>query len=557
VYDEDRQRGSDFNLAEVHEAIAEVIGDREALISSSRRLTWNELTDRTRRLANFLLGKGLTVHRERHELNNSEAGQDRVAILLCNRPEYIETMVGSFKARLVPCNVNYRYTASELRYLFADMAPAAVVFEGQFATVLESALAEMNLDPVLLEVGTTDGSASLTGAIEYEDALASSPSSRPDVACSPDDLYILYTGGTTGSPKGVLWRQADVFVTALGGRDFQKGAREWSSIEEFTTSIASRKGIRALSAAPFMHGTGQWIGLQALHSGGAIVIPNIIDRFDANDVLDTVSREGVNLLAIAGESFAKPILTALQGEDRNLSALNMLISSGAALTPQSKRNIISHLEHVRIRDTVGSSEAGPLAQVVNGGETMSNETRFTPDDETFVLDEKKEKFLEPGHHGVGWLARGGRIPLGYLNDPEKTFETFRNVQGVRVSVPGDRAVLEMDGTLNVLGRDSVTINSGGEKIYAEEVESVILKHPDIRDVIVVGRQSERWGSEVTALIETEQGVALEANEILELCALHIARYKLPKNIIVVERVMRSPAGKPNYAWARQVAEDFC
>jgi acyl-CoA synthetase (AMP-forming)/AMP-acid ligase II len=553
--DDDRNPAAEFNLAEVSETIAGAVGDRDALVAPSRRVTWTELNERTRRLANFFLDRGLGVRRERPELGDSEVGQDRVAVLLYSRPEYIETMLGSFKARLAPCNVNYRYVAPELISLFDDMAPAAVVYETPFAEVLGDALTHSDHRPILVEVGSGGGGVSLSGAIAYEDALAGSASTRPPVSWSPDDLYILYTGGTTGAPKGVLWRQADIFVAALGGRNYREGARDWGSLDEIRTSVADRQGVRSLSAAPFMHGTGQWIAFQALHTGGAVVMPRIVERFDADDVLDTVAREQVGLLAIAGESFAKPLLDSLASTPRDLSSLRMLVTSGAALTPASKRSLIDHLPHVRIRDTVGSSEAGPIAQVVSSGAGLAEHNRFAAGEGALVVDEQMERLLQPGHDGTGWLARAGRIPLGYFNDPGKTGQAFRMIGGRRVSIPGDRARIDADGSIEVLGRDSVTINSGGEKIFAEEIESVLLKHPDIRDVIVVGRPSERWGSEVVALIEPREGRSIETADVLDLCHRHVARYKVPKQLIVVDHVARNPAGKPNYAWARQVAED--
>jgi acyl-CoA synthetase (AMP-forming)/AMP-acid ligase II len=548
-----RRDGVDFNLGQVQEAIGEVVGDREALISSDRRVTWTQLTERTRQLANFFLGQGLTVHQERSTLGDSEVVQDRVAILLHSRPEYIETMLGSFKARLAPCNVNYRYVASELASLFSDMQPAAVVYQSEFADALGQALAESVRRPLLIEVGSAPGVVTLPGAIAYEDALAGSSSDSPPVSCSPDDLYILYTGGTTGTPKGVLWRQADIFVTALGGRNYRARGREWRSLEEIAASVRDREGVRALSAAPFMHGTGQWIAFQALHTGGAVVVPSVLERFDADDVLDAIAKERASLLAIAGESFAKPLVSALDEQHRDLSSLRMVVTSGAALTPESKGRLIAHLGDVRIRDTIGSSEAGPMAQIVSSGTGPVVQARFVADAAAQVVDERMEHLLEAGHDGTGWLARGGRIPLGYFNDPEKTRQTFRVIGDIRVSIPGDRARIDVDGTIDVLGRDAVTINSGGEKIFAEEIEAVLLTHPRIRDAIVVGRPSDRWGSEVVALIEMEGGSPLDPDEVLTLCYQHLARYKAPKHMIFVDRVVRSAAGKADYAWARRIA----
>jgi fatty-acyl-CoA synthase len=567
----------EFNLAEVQEALAARIGGREAIVTPERRFTWAQLTERTRRFANLLRAEGVTVHAERSGLADHEAGQDRVAICLLNGHEYLEAILGSLKARAAPCNVNYRYVTSELEELLADMAPRALVYQAQFAPQLGAAIDSLCaagvIDRPALLLQVPDGSdvALLTGAVEYESALASASPERPPLEWSPDDLYILYTGGTTGKPKGVLWRQGDIFVTALGGRNFRQGAREWDSLDELVEAVAARTGARGLSAAPFMHGTGQWVSFQALHTGGTVVIQGVVDRFDAGDVLDTVERERVSLLTIAGEAFAAPLIDAMDARPRDLSCLVVVSSSGAALSPKSKEAIMARLPGVRIRDIMGSSEAGPLADNIDlparsgeGGGTGGADAagpgagkrrpvRFRPDPQTCVLDETRTTVLAPDHEDTGWLARSGRIPLGYLNDAEKTAATFRSIGGRRLTIPGDRARLHADGTVEVLGRDAVTINSGGEKIFAEEVEAAVRHHPGVRDVIVVGRPSERWGSEVVAIVEPEPGADLDDGELLATCAREIARYKLPKAVITVDRVRRNPAGKADYAWAKSVA----
>lgn len=549
----------EFNLAEVQEALSERLALREAVVTAQRRLSWRDLTERTRRLANVFLGAGVSVYEERPTLAQHEAGQERVAICLLNGHEYLEAILGAFKARAAPCNVNYRYVESELEQLLADMRPRAVVYHAEFAPRLGAALSRLESAgrvrrPLLLQVADRSREPLLPGALDYEAALAGAPPDRPDLEWSPDDLYVLYTGGTTGHPKAVLWRQADIFVTALGGRNFRERGREWSSLEEIVEAAAQREGARGLSAAPFMHGTGQWVSFQVLHTGGAVVVQGVVDRFDAADVLDTAERERVTLLTIAGEAFAAPLIGAMDERHRDLSSISVVSTSGAALSPKSKAALMARLPGVRIRDVMGSSEAGPLADnLVLPGAAEPGVVRFRPDPHTCVVDDERCHLLAPGHEGTGWLARGGRIPLGYMNDAGRTEATFRTVEGRRLTIPGDRARLLADGTLEILGRDAVTINSGGEKIFAEEVEAAVRHHRGVRDVIVVGRPSERWGSEVVAIVEPEPGESVDEADLLDTCSREIARYKLPKAIITVDHVRRSPAGKADYSWARAVA----
>ncbi len=540
------------NLAVVQEALAEQLADREAIVTAERRLTWAELTDRSRRLANVLLASGVTFRTARSELAPYESGQDTVALYLFNGHQYLEAMLGAFKARAVPGNVNYRYVEAELLQLLGDMAPRAIVFDGRFASRLAAVVDRLPHRPLLLQVAGGGGPVEplLPGAVDYELALAGASPARPRLDWSPDDLYTLYTGGTTGQPKGVLWRQADVFVAAMGGRNF-RARREWRSVDELVDAAIARPGPRVLSAAPFMHGTGQWVAFQALHAGGSVVVPSIVDRYDAADVLDTVEAERVTLVVIAGEAFARPLLDAVGARRRDLTSLTTVASSGAALSPESVDELRRRLPGLRVRDTIGSSEAGPQAEVLTTDGTGLAST-FQPTPGTCVVDETMTCRLPPGHDGVGWLARSGRVPLGYLGDAERTARTFPTVDGQRMSVPGDRARQLADGRIELLGRDATTINTGGEKVFAEEVEAAVRADPAVRDVVVVGRPSERWGSEVVALVQPEPGATLDRDRLRATCAERLARYKLPKAFVEVDAVRRSPSGKVDLAWARSV-----
>ena len=423
---------------------------------------------------------------------------------------------------------------------------------------------------ILLQVADDSGNALLPGAVDYEEALASASPDRPEVQVmggdwSPDDLYILYTGGTTGMPKGVLWRNADIGVAAMGMRN-QSTNVEWSSLEEMCAASLAGPPFVALPAAPFMHGAGQWIAFMAWHRGGTVVIQDEVQRLDPADLLRTVQREGVNLLQIVGDSFGRPIVDEIEraataGEPYDLSKMAVILSGGAALSAPLKARFLAAVPHLVIIDGVGSSEAGGQMSQISAVSPGSVSTgTFIAIPGNHVLSDDLDAELEPGHDGLGWLAKSGRLPLGYLGDAAKTAKTFPSVGGTRYSVPGDRARLlpGSDASLGMPivelhGRDSVTINSGGEKIFAEEVEAALIAHPDVYDCVVAGRPSERWGNEVVAIVQLTNGAKATEAELLAEAEKHIARYKLPKVIIFVERVVRSPSGKADYRWAKAMA----
>ena len=540
-----------FDLATLSETIADAVPDREALVWGDRRFTYAELRDRTRRLANHLVGAGLGCHTERDALAGHESGQDHLALYLHNGNEYLEGMLGAYKARVAPFNVNYRYVEEELVYLLNDARATAIVYHDCFADRVAAVRDQVPSLRVLLQVADDSGADLLPGAVRYEEALAAASADRPSVTPSPDDLYILYTGGTTGMPKGVLWRQADILVAALGGRDAATGT-VLDSLDAFAAR-ALEGGTRVLPAPPFMHGAGHWIALGAWHSGNTVVIQDDAERFDADDVISVIEREAVNLLLIVGDAFGKPLLEALERRDEALASLLIILSGGAALNASYKARLIERLPQVTIMDSIGSSEAGGQGSTVSNADTGASTGRFVPGPGSVVVSEDLDAVLAPGHEGMGWWAKQGQVPLGYLGDPEKTARTFPVIDGVRYSVPGDRARLLDDGSIELHGRDSVTINSGGEKIFAEEVEHAIKQHPDVWDAVVAGRPSERWGQEVVAIVQLREGATLDTEALLAECARHLARYKLPKAFVPVDRVLRSPAGKADYRWAREQA----
>ena len=538
----------DFNLARVHDAIAAAIPARESLVFRDRRLTFGALNERSRRLANYLLARGIVLPRERSELEPHESGQDHLALYLYNGNEYVEGMLGAFMARAAPVNVNYRYVEAELVHLLRDSSARAILFHAAFAPRLAAIRSELPGLEILIQVADGSGNELLPGAIDYEEALAAAAPERPDVEWSPDDLYILYTGGTTGLPKGVLWRQGDVFPAAMGGGKLD--GSEKASIDEIVNGAREGGALRLLITPPLMHGAAQWSALGALASGHRVVFQGDPSRFDPDDVLSTAEREGVTMLVIVGDAFARPLLDQLSRKQYDLAALSIVGSGGAPLSTAHKEEIVERLPHVTVLDAIGSSETGGQGTSYTTRGSRASTGSFVPVRNTQVLSEKLDRALGPDERELGWFAQTGRVPLGYLGDPAKTARTFPVLDGRRWSVPGDRARYAPNGVIEVLGRDSVTINSGGEKIFAEEVEHAIKLHPAVFDAVVCGRPSQRWGEEVVAIVRLREGRAAREEDLLDSCRKHISGFKLPKAFLFEEEIVRSPSGKPDYRWAR-------
>ena len=539
-----------FNLAEISEGIAAAIPDRECIVYRDRRLTWAHFNDRTRRLANLLIAHGFGCHQPRADLQNFESGQDHVGLYLYNGNEYLEGMVGAYKARLAPFNVNYRYVENELIYLLNDADCRALIYHARFAPILQSIRAELPHLNLLIQVADESRHALLPGALDYELALQQASAARPDLTWSDDDLYILYTGGTTGMPKGVLWRQEDIFFGALGGHP--PGVPKHESVDT-VVALAQNGSLRALPAPPFMHGASHWMAFNALHQGGTVIIQNHPSHLDPDDVWSTIEREKVAFLTIVGDAFGRPLLDQLDKKSYDLSHFNVVLSGGAILTPALKDAFLERIPHLMIIDGFGASETGGHGTQITMAGTKATTGTFRMNEQTTVLAEDLSGPLAPGADASGWLARCGHVPLGYFKDAEKTARTFPVIGGVRYAVPGDHARLMADGTIVVLGRGSVSINSGGEKIYPEEVEQALKHHPSVYDAVVVGTPNPRFGQQVTAIVQARAGEVPAHDQLIEFCARHLARYKLPKSVIYVDEMVRSPSGKADYRWAKTKA----
>ena len=543
----------EFSFPDVWEALAAAVPEREAVVFRDRRLSFAAFVERSRRLANLLVGRGLGVHRERSELAGHESGQDHVALYLYNGNEYLEGMLGAFMARTAPLNVNYRYVEEELLYLLSNARARALIYHAEFAPRVAALRERLPGLEVLLQVADDSGEPLLPGAVDYEEALAAASPARPAVTPSPDDLYILYTGGTTGMPKGVLWRSADIYMAAMGGR--RQDGRELASLEEVAEYAAAGGRMRAVIGPPFMHGAAQWGSFITLGMGSAIVVPDDPRRFDPHDFLSAIERERALTCTIVGDAFARPVLDQLARRSYDLSSLLVVGSGGAPLSTAHKREFLERIPHVTIMDSIGSSETGAQASNPSNRSTGVSTGDFRPLAGAGVVSADLARVLSPGDDELGWFAQRGRVPLGYLGDAEKTARTFPVIEGVRWSVPGDRARYRADGTIEVLGRDSVTINSGGEKIFAEEVEHALKLHPAVYDCVVAGRPSERWGQEVVAIVQLREGAAATEAELTAEAAKHLARYKLPKAVVYRDRIQRSPSGKADYRWAREQASE--
>lgn len=536
----------DNNIVELHEAIAAAIPDRECIVWRDRRLTWGEFTDRSRRFAHALMAHGVGGE-PRPVTRGWESPHDHIALYLTNGNEYLEAMLGSWKARAASINVNYRYTGAELAYLLGDSHAVAVVYHARFAPALAAALAEANHVRVLVVVDDDSDTEPIAGSIPYEEFLVSGAATRPPGNWSADDRYVVYTGGTTGSPKGVLWRQGDFLVSALGVTD---------SVDDLVAKAQRPDRPRALPVPPFMHGAAHWNALSCWFAGGTVVIQSDTERFDAADVLDVCASESVTSMLIVGDAFARPLLDEQWRQPRDLHALRTIMTGGAILSPTIRSQLIGTLPHVRVLDVLGSSETGRHGLAEANAEHGADAGVFAPSATTAVLSADRRRTLGPDDTEIGWLAQIGRVPRGYLGDQAKTEETFPTIDGVVHAVAGDRARMQPDGRFALLGRDSVTINTGGEKVHAEEVEAALKQHASVYDTLVVGRPSARWGSEIVAVVAVAGPAdAWDQTDVEAMLDDVLARYKHPKAYIVVDTIRRSASGKPDYAWARELALD--
>ena len=540
-----------FTVPAAADAVATVIGDREFIIQGNRRYTYTQVVERSNRLAAYLHTRGLGCKKERSELAGHEVGQDLLGIYAHNGPEYVEAMLGAWRARVAPFNVNYRYVKNELHYLLADSGATALLYHATFAPRVADVLPNLPNLRVLIQIADDSGNDLVHGAVDYESIVASGSTTPPPVEPSPDDLYVLYTGGTTGMPKGVLWRAHDIFMTSFGGRSLYTGD-VIGSLDEIAKGAAESPGTRLMILPPLMHGAAQWATFTAMNTGQSVVFSSVTSRMDPDDVVATIEREKVLAVTVVGDAMARPLADAIERSGADLSSLAVVANGGALLTPTAKQRLIDVKPGLIVVDGVGSSETGAQMSHMSAPGAVST-GKFNAGPDTNVASEDLSTILEAGHDGMGWLAQRGYVPLGYKGDATKTAATFPVIDGVRYSVPGDRARHLADGTIELLGRDSVTINSGGEKIFAEEVETALASHPAVADVVVSGRPSERWGQEVVAIVALVEDADADAQELIDHAAGVIARYKLPKAVVFRPVIERSPAGKADYRWAREQA----
>ena len=523
----------ELNLADLFELIADNAPERIAVVSGDEQLTYGELDERSTRLANHLREVGI-------------GRDDHIGIYAHNRPDWIVTMLAAFKLRAVPINVNFRYVESELAYVLDNADVKAVVHDAALSPTVEAILDRV---PSLQHrVAIPDGSdLAADGTVGIESAIESASAERDFGARSADDHYILYTGGTTGNPKGTVWRHQDILYAALqGGRPLGEPLQE---ADEVLGNLEHPPGSFMVTA-PLMHAGGQWAALIGLLTGGKVVL-SPPRGFDPHVIWSIVEREGVQILNLIGDAMARPLAEALAEDPTryDVSSLFVLSSGGAVLSPVVKRQLAELLPGVMIVDGFGASETGDNGRAMSQDE--DGKARFTINAYTAVLDDD-HKPVAPGSGEIGRLAKCGPIPIGYYKDPDKTAETFVEVDGKRWVIPGDYATVDADGTVTVLGRGSVSINTGGEKVYPEEVESVVKAHPAVWDAMVIGTPSERWGEEVTALARLRPGHELTIDDLAEHCRTHLAGFKIPRRLVIVDEIPRTASEKPDYRAAKEL-----
>ncbi|WP_062988514.1 acyl-CoA synthetase [Nocardia anaemiae] len=535
-----------YNIADLVEHAIDLMPDRVALADDGREVTYAQLEERANKLANYLLQQGV------------QPG-DKVGIYSRNTIEAVEAMVAVFKARAVMINVNFRYVENELQYIFDNSDMVALIHERRYSDRVARVRPNTPLlkTVVVVDDDTTGTIATAADSVEYETVLAESSGERDFGERSADDIFMLYTGGTTGLPKGVMWRHEDWWRVLGGGINFLTGEYVEDEWHQAKTGAGNPQMVR-FPIPPMIHGGSQTATFHSLFDGGkAVMIP----EFTGHGVWQHIDRHKINLIFITGDAMARPMMDALvegnpeTGEPYDLSSLYLIASSAALFSPTLKDQFLERLPNRMITDSIGSSETGfGGLSVVAKGANHTGGPRVKIDAATQVLDDQGNP-VEPGSGQVGFLARSGHIPVGYYKDEAKTKATFKEFNGIRYSIPGDYARVEEDGTVTMLGRGSVSINSGGEKIYPEEVEGALKIHPEIFDALVVGVPDERWGQRVAAVVQCRGDKRPTLDELRPVLTQEIAPYKLPRSVWFVDQIKRNPAGKPDYRWAKAQTEE--
>ena len=536
----------EFNAADIFEGVVDRVPDREAIVHGSTRLTYKELDARSNKAANAL--KKLGIKKGSH-----------IGIYAFNCVEWLEIMLGAYKLCAIPININYRYVEEELKYLIDNADMEAIFYHKQFSNKLENIKSHLPLlkDFICIEDNSGEDDV-IDKSFNFEDLIANENESRLDVDRSGDDKYILYTGGTTGMPKGVVWRMEDVLMTLGGGIDAVTGEK-YPTPEAFADKCLQDQTI-ALALAPFMHGGAQWQSFNSFFSGWKLIINDQVS-FDADYVWEVVAKEKVMNLTIMGDAMGRPLCDALPRaieKGLDLSSLFVLSSTASVFSASIKDTILEYLPNLFLIDAVGSSETGATGVNIHTKDGKLKDSgggpKFTKPNFSEILNLDTKEVIPPSDtETIGYLARKGHVPVAYYKDEEKSKKTFIEVGGVRYSIPGDMAKYEEDGQMTLLGRGSVSINSGGEKIFPEEVEMALKAHPNIFDCLVVGVKDDRWGQKVVAVIQRRENDELSLDDIKDVASKYIASYKMPKEIVFSELIERAPSGKPNYQWAQEFA----
>ena len=529
-----------LNIADLAEHAIDAVPDRVAIICGDEQITYGELEEKANRLAHYLIDQGVKK-------------DDKVGLYCRNRIEIVIAMLGIIKAGAILVNVNFRYVEGELRYLFENSDMVALVHERQYADRVANVLPDTpHVKTVLVVEDGSDADYKRYGGVEFYEAISHGSPERDFGERSADDIYLLYTGGTTGFPKGVMWRHEDIYRVLLGGTDFATGEQVKDEYEHAKQALAGPPMIR-FPIPPMIHGATQSATWAALFTGSTTILA---PEFDAEDVWDTIDKHKVNLLFFTGDAMGRPLLDVLEGSiaDRDLSSLFLLASTAALFSPSLKERFLELLPNRVITDSIGSSETGfGGTSIVAKGASPTGGPRVTIDKNTVVLDDDGNE-VKPGSGVRGIIAKRGHVPVGYYKDEKKTAETFRTINGVRYAIPGDYATVEEDGTVTMLGRGSVSINTGGEKVYPEEVEAALKGHPDVFDALVVGVPDPRFGQHVAAVVAPRKGTRPTLADLDAFVRKEIAGYKVPRSLWLVDEVKRSPAGKPDYRWAKEQTE---